>query len=98
MDWSGVRPLAGAYLGSWVSLLAGVVWTLINQLATGAGGSQVVVAGVLFVAGLVGVTGVAYVLRNRVPAGTAQRNNYQRAWQRLALGRELPGAWRAVRD
>ncbi|MGW1342308.1 hypothetical protein ACWCOV_14780 [Kribbella sp. NPDC002412] len=98
MDWSGVRPLAGAYVGSWVSLLAGVVWTLVNQLATGTDGPQTVAAGVLFVAGLAGVTGLAYVLRNRIPAGTAQGNNYQRAWHRLALGRELPGAWRAVRN
>lgn len=97
MDWSGARPLAGAYVGSWVSGLAGLVWTLVNQLAS-TGGPQAVVAAVLFVAGLLGITGVAYALRDRVPAGTAQGNNYQRSWNRLALGRELPGAWRAVRN
>lgn len=27
---------------------------------------------------------------------TANATNYQRAWQRLALGRELAAAWRAL--
>jgi hypothetical protein len=103
MDWSGgrnARLLAGADLGSWVSWLVGVVWTLIIQLLTNAGPPQPVIAGVLFFVGVLGVTALAYVLRDRVPkqAGRlmASATDYQRAWQRMMLGLELGRAWRAL--
>jgi hypothetical protein len=103
MDWTGERYeriLAGVYLASWVSWLIGVVSTLISQLTSGTEFPQPVIAGVLFVCGVVGMTAVAYPLRNRVPrqAGKfmAKATNYQRAWYRLTLGIELPRAWRAL--
>ena len=98
MDWSGgrnARLLAGTYLGSWVSWLIGVIWMLIIQLSTSAGPPQAAIAGVLLVAGVIGVTALAYALRDRVPkqAGRLMANatGYQRAWQRMMLGLELGG-------
>jgi hypothetical protein len=103
MDWTGGRNeqiLAGVYLASWVSWLIGVVWTLISQLTAGLEFPQPVIAGALFFGGVVGMTALAYLLRNRVPrqAGRfmAKATNYQRAWYRLTLGIELPRAWRAL--
>jgi hypothetical protein len=103
MDWSGVRnarPLAGAYLGSWVTWLVGVVWTLTIQLSTSARPPQAVIALVLFFGGVLGVSALAYLLRDRVPeqAGrlAANASEYQRAWQRMMLGLELGRAWRAL--
>ena len=103
MDWGEgryERVLAGVYLISWATWLAGVVWTLISQLDEGAVPPEPFVAGALFVGGALGFSGVAYLLRDRVPkqAGrlTASATNFQRAWHRLALGLELARAWQSV--
>jgi hypothetical protein len=102
MDWLGTpnsRTLAGLYLVAFLATLIGLVLTLINQWTEGEG-SRVAVGATLFVGGALGITALAFGLRNRVPAPTsrfaANTTNYQRAWQRLALGRELPAAWRAL--
>jgi len=88
------------YLVSWASWLIGVVWTLISQLTEHTQPPAPVIAGVLFFAGVLGMTAVAALLRNRVarPTGrfTARATNYQRAWCRLTLGLELPRAWRVL--
>jgi hypothetical protein len=99
MDWGGVRNsrlLAGLYLVAFVSMYVGVGWVLIAQWT----GGQTIVGAIAFFAGLLGIFGLAWGLRNRVtrPPGrlTAKASNHQRAYQRLALGIELPPAWRAL--
>jgi len=105
MNWGGGRRqqvLAGVYLASWVSWLIGVAWTLLIQLTSDAEPpAPMAIAGVLFVGGVLGITAVAYLLRDRVPAPAgklmANAANYQRGWQRLMLGIELRTAVRVLR-
>ncbi|TCO48270.1 hypothetical protein EV646_10487 [Kribbella antiqua] len=95
MDWSAGRNgrvLAGVYLAGFTASLIGLVWTLVNQL-TGGGGSQEVVGGVLFVGGQLVIYGLVRGLMQ--PGG---RRDAGRLWNRLVLGRELVGAWRALRN
>jgi hypothetical protein len=99
MDWSGVRNrrlLAGLYLVAFVSTYVGVVLVLIAQWTS----SPTIVGAVAFFGGLLGIAGLALGLRNRVTRQpgrlTAKASNHQRAYQRLALGIELPQAWRAL--
>jgi hypothetical protein len=102
MNWGEVRNgrlLAGVYMTAFAMLVAGVLWLLILQWT----GSEttVVPAGILFFGGAFTITGMAVGLRNRAPAPknrlTKNATGYQRMYHRLALGLELPGAWRAVR-
>jgi hypothetical protein len=87
------------YLIAFVAQVTGIVLTLIMQW-TGAGGLVQDAGIVLFCLGILGITGLALGLRHRV--GTAGRfaarnaTGYERAWQRLALGLEVRGAWSAV--
>jgi len=93
------RALAALYLIAWPATLAGVVWTLILQWSgdDGWGGGALI----LFVAGVLTITGLSVVLRKRVPEKTNRLTKNmagdQRAYHRLALGLELRGAWRVVR-
>lgn len=95
------KLVAGTYLIAFVAQVAGIVLTLIMQW-TGAGG-LVQGAGIfLFCLGGLGVGGLALGLRRRVRAATSRfagKNvtGYQHAWQRLALGLEVRGAWNAVK-
>jgi hypothetical protein len=97
MNWpegSKGRTLAGIYLIAFVAMVIGLVWTLCNQ-ATGGGGAQLAIGVVLFVVAQVTITAMAFGLRNSLPGKTDL--GYQRAWQRLTLGRELATAARLLR-
>ncbi|WP_350281459.1 hypothetical protein [Kribbella sp. HUAS MG21] len=98
MDWSGVpnrKLLAGLYLVAFPAMVAGLVALLVSQLT---GQSLLpVVAGILFVGGQLVIVGLAHTLRAAVPAGSTKGDPRGVAWNRLTLGRELPGAWRVVR-
>jgi hypothetical protein len=101
MNWREVRNgrlLAGVYLTAFAMLVAGVLWLLILQWTSE---TAVVPAGILFLGGGFTIIGMAVGLRNRAPALknrlTKSATGYQRMYHRLALGLELPGAWRAVR-
>lgn len=100
MNWHGMRNgklLASLYLVAFPVMVVGLVALLASQLA----GQNVlpVVAGALFVGGQLVITGLAFTLRAAVPAGSLKPGKDPRgiAWNRLTLGRELSGAWRAVR-
>jgi hypothetical protein len=101
MNWGGVRNgrlLAGLYLAAFTATATGIVWILILQL-TGSD-TTVVAAAILFVAGGLTITALALGLRNQAPESknrlTKNATGYQRNYNRLALGLELPGAWRVV--
>ncbi|NIK57079.1 hypothetical protein [Kribbella shirazensis] len=91
------KLLAGLYLVAFPVTVVGLVALLASQLA-----GQNLLPGVavgLFVGGSLVIAGLSYALRAAVPAGSVKAGKDARvvAWNRLALGRELPGAWRAVR-
>ncbi|GAB2672547.1 hypothetical protein [Kribbella swartbergensis] len=99
MNWDGLpngRLLAGLYLLAFVSMYAGVAWVLVAQST----GEPTIVGGIMFFAGLFGIIGLAWGLRNRVTAEPGRfmgkASGHQRAYQRLALGVELPRAWQAL--
>ena len=89
--------MAVVYLIDFVVMLIGLGWSLINQLA-GNTGALPTVGYVLFVAGQVGLIALALAFRAGVggAGGAAAATSYQRAWHRLTLGLELPGAWRRL--
>jgi hypothetical protein len=100
MNWNGTRNgklLASLYLIAFPAMVIGLVTLLASQLT----GQNLlpVVAVVLFVGGQLVITGLSLAVRAGVPAGTAKVGRDPRgiAWNRLTLGRELPGAWRALR-
>jgi hypothetical protein len=100
MNWSGVpngRLFAGLYLIAFPAMVVGLVALVASQLT----GQDLlpVVAGVLFIGGQLVITGLSLALRAGVPASSAKVGRDPRgiAWNRLTLGRELPGAWRALR-
>ncbi|HZX07059.1 hypothetical protein [Kribbella sp.] len=102
MTWpEGVlgRALAAGYLIAFPAVYAGVVWSLILEI-TGAGEIPAA-AVVMWGFGAVVIVALSFVLRHRAP-GPGNRlskgmSGDQRMYHRLALGLELPGAWRAVR-
>ncbi|WP_433161418.1 hypothetical protein [Kribbella sp. CA-247076] len=99
MDWTGRRTYAGAYLALLVANWAGVVLVLIGQVT---GAPATAIAGiVLFAIGQAGINGLAFALRRApVPAVRfdPKASNFSRAWHRLTLGLEVPGALRALTD
>jgi hypothetical protein len=101
MNWGAVRNgrfLAGLYLAAFPATAAGIVWILILQLTRSA--TTVVPAAILFVAGGLTIGMLAFGLRNHAPESTNRltknATGYHRNYNRLALGLELPGAWRIV--
>jgi hypothetical protein len=101
MNWGAVRNgrfLAGLYLAAFPATAAGIVWILILQLTGSA--TTVVPAAILFVAGVLTITALAVGLRKHAPESknrlTKNATGYHRNYNRLALGLELPGAWRIV--
>ncbi|HEY0471045.1 MAG TPA: hypothetical protein VGD34_05250 [Kribbella sp.] len=100
MDWSKeprARLLAAAYVAGFVLWLAGVLWILYNQ-ATGGSAALMTVGIVLFALGQLVITTLAFILRARFPGklGTNSPDGFQRAWQRLSAGLELPPALRLL--
>ncbi|WP_371404578.1 hypothetical protein OHA10_02710 [Kribbella sp. NBC_00662] len=100
MTWpegSRGRALAAAYLVAWAVMVIGIVLVLGSQLS----GRDLLVwpASAMAVAGQLVITGLARLLRDAVPATSVRGRTDPRAvaWNRLSLGRELPGAWRVVR-
>ncbi len=89
--------MAVVYLIDFVVMLIGLGWSLTNQLA-GFAGPLPTVGYVLFLAGQAGLIALALAFRAGVagPQGAAVATSYQRAWHRLTLGLELPGAWRRL--
>ena len=101
MNWGGVRSgrqLAGVYLAAYAALVIGVVLVVGSQITSG--GGAVPIGGVLFIASQVAMYALAYRLRDAVPLGPNNKSGdrLRLAWNRLALGRELAGAWRVVRS
>lgn len=100
MNWGGVRNgrlLAGAYLIAFPALVTGVLLTLLTQWI-GVDSSARGFGIVLFAVGALTITSLSRVLQDQVPARTGgYAKDHRRAWNRLATGRELPGAWRAVK-
>jgi hypothetical protein len=101
MDWpDGVmgRILAAVYLVACPVTYVGVVWTLIDQW-TG-DGMGLDAPWVLFLVGALTIVGLSVALRRRVPERTNRFTKGmagdQRAYHRLALGIELPRAWRVL--
>jgi hypothetical protein len=91
------RRLARLYLVAFMATLIGVVWTLYNQ-ATSSDGTQIFIGAGLFVAGQLALIALALKLRGSLPEKPGRGpSGYQLAWQRLALGRELPTAVRLAR-
>ncbi|GAA1508041.1 hypothetical protein [Kribbella lupini] len=86
------RLLAGVYLIAFVAMATGVIWTLYNQ-ATGGSGAQFTVGITLFVLAQLVITAMAFALRSAVRDKT---DTYQRAWQRLSSGLEIPAAVRRL--
>lgn len=102
MNWpEGVlgRALAAAYLIAFPVTCAGIIWILVGQF--NGDESTGLPASILFVAGLLTITGLSVALRGRVPERTNRLTKNmagdQRAYHRLALGLDLRGAWRVVR-
>jgi hypothetical protein len=100
MNWGAVRNgrlVAGLYLVAFASLYGGVACVLI---ANWAGQTRLAAGGFAFIGGLLGIFAMSWGLRNRVPDKpgrfTARASNSTRAYQRLASGLELRGAWRRV--
>lgn len=99
MNWSEVpngRLFAGLYLIAFAAMVVGLVALLVTQV-TGQELLPVAVLGGLFVGGQLVIVGLSHALRAAVPAGSPQRDPRGAAWNRLTLGRELSGAWRALR-
>jgi ABC-type Na+ efflux pump permease subunit len=90
--------LAGMYVVAFVAMVAGLAWTLYNQVS-GVGGTQVLVGVCIFVAGQLAITSLAFGLRARVSAGASKAygSGYHVLWQRLSLGKELGRASRLLR-
>lgn len=93
MNWPGGdkgRILAGLYLFAFVAMVVGLVWTLYNQ-TTGGDGAQMAAGGATFVIAQLIIAAMAVGLRAALPdaKGAEGSFQYQRAWQRLTLGREL---------
>lgn len=84
------------YLAGLVATLTGIGLMLAHQLASAPLAS---VAGVLFFAGLLALYAVAFSLRDALtaPPGESAWFRTHRAWQRLALGRELRAAVQLLR-
>jgi hypothetical protein len=102
MDWGAVRNgklLAAVYLIALVMLYAGVLWLLIQQW-TGTE-SMGLAAPILFFGGGLAIIALAVALRRRIPVRTTgltkSMTGHQRAYYRLSLGLEVPGAWRAIK-
>ena len=100
MNWAGVRSgklLAGIYLAAWVAWVIGVVLVVGSQIA-GGGTVAVIVGAVLFIASQVAMYALAFRLRDAMPAGPDRTDRLALTWNRLMVGRELPSAWRVVRN
>lgn len=77
-------------------MVAGVVWSVLNQL-TGGGGLQAILGFGLFLASQAALIALAFALRNNVRDAPATGNGYQLAWRRLTLGLELTPALKLLR-
>ncbi|WP_433016703.1 hypothetical protein [Kribbella sp. CA-294648] len=98
MDWSRepkARVLGAAYVVGFLLWLVGVIVVLYNQL-TGGSGAAMTVGVVLFAVGQAVITTLAFRLRRHFPAPNRPKDNFQRAWNYLALGRALPSAVRLL--
>ncbi|WP_329481353.1 hypothetical protein OG555_04240 [Kribbella sp. NBC_01484] len=100
MNWAGVRNgrlVAGLYLIAFVSLYGGVVCVVLGNWT---GQTRLTLGGFAFIGGLLGIFALSWGLQNRVPDKpgrfTARASNSTRAYQRLASGVELRGAWRTL--
>ena len=102
MNWGGVRRgrlLAGIYLAAYVAWVIGLVLVIGSQIA-GGGTLAVVIGAVLFLASQGAMFALAFRLRDAMPVGSDRKDRDRLAftWNRLMVGRELPGAWRVVRN
>jgi hypothetical protein len=92
------RILAAVYLVALPVTYVGVVWTLIDQWR--GAGPRLAAGWVVFMVGALTIIGLSVALRRRVPERTNRftkgMTGDQRSYHRLALGIELPRAWRAL--
>jgi hypothetical protein len=98
MDWSTepkARVLGAAYVVGFVLWLVGVIVVLYNQV-TGGSAAAMTVGVVLFAAGQAIIIALAFRLRRQFPSPNQPKNNFQRAWNHLALGLALPSAVRLL--
>jgi len=101
MDWGGTgngKRLAGVYLAAFAAMVIGLV--LIAVQLGSEGDSPVRTVGiVLFAGSQLGLFGLSVALRDAVPVkpGGRERDRRATAWNRLALGLEVPRAWRMLR-
>ena len=91
------RRLARLYLVAFMATLIGVVRTLYNQTTSRDGTPAFIGAG-LFIVGQLLLIALALKLRASLPEKPGEGpSRFHLAWQRLALGRELPTALRLAR-
>ncbi|MEU4194587.1 hypothetical protein AB0E69_22000 [Kribbella sp. NPDC026611] len=103
MNWDGIpkpRLVAGVYLLAFVALVAGVVLLLVTQLGGDVGSLVRVAALVFFIAGVAGISLLAFWLGARLPKPAnrfwGKRSGWQWVHHRLSLGLEVRSAWQVL--
>ncbi|GAA3569508.1 hypothetical protein [Kribbella ginsengisoli] len=102
MNWPAGRKgrvFAATYVVAFAAMVVGIAYTLYNQ-ATNASTPHFITSTCLLLGGQLLINLLAFTLRTKTPPtqGKGRPSSYQLLWRRLALGRELPSATRAIRS